>query len=232
MHRLLLALLVGIVGNVHAQTYVTASYGGQQLNLVIPRGYCVIDRKDEIGKLHYKLQEEGNAGRNAVQVLFSDCKEWAKRQGDPSYILKRHGSYLFQLTGGEELLLPVSLDYAEFIKIYTDDELKRSAGKGLNLTKVLEDKISRATVDAPALNSQVNYGLIDTSDKAVFLGIGATLQYPEELVRVTGVVAATLVKRVPLTINLYDSTKGKTAPFKSLLTQQKDLVSKLLAANN
>lgn len=232
MHRLLLALLVGIVGNVQAQTYVAASYGGQQLNLVIPRGYCVIDRKDEIGKLHYKMQEEANVGRNAVQVLFSDCKEWAKRQSDPSYLLKRHGSYLFQLTRGEELLIPVTLGYAEFIKIYTDHELKRNAGKGVNLTKAMEDTLSRATVDAPALNSPVNYGLIDTSDKAVFFGFGATLQYPEELVRVTGVIAATLVKRVQVSINLYDSTKGKTAPFKSLLTQQKELVSKLLAANN
>ncbi len=227
----LFALLVGFICPAYAQTSLPSSFGGQPLNLVIPKGYCVIDRKDEIGALHYTLQEKGNIGRNTVAMLFADCKEWARRQTDSSYILKKHGSYLFQLTKGDVLLLPRNFTRADLIKAYVDSDSKRSAMGEPEFTKELKDRLARATVDTPTLNGSVNYGLIDKNEYAVFWGIGSTFQYPGEVVRVTGVVAATLVKQVKVSINLYDSTKGQSAPFKHLLEQQKDLTTRLLLAN-
>ena len=85
---------------------VTRTFAGKPVRLVIPAGFCLIDRDSPSGRRFYQLQEELNRGTNVVGAIFADCKEWAQRQATPSYRIRRYGAYLFQLTGGKEVLFP------------------------------------------------------------------------------------------------------------------------------
>ena len=233
---IILALFMGLAcpASAQADTIVSASFGGAEVRLVIPKGYCAIDRTDPLGAIHYKMQDEGNKGKNAVGLLFADCAEWAKRQADNSYLLKHHGSYLFQLTNGQELLLPITATRDDLIKIYVDYELKKAelpiGARDQDLMKILKEKLATSSINGPTLNSPINYGMIDKNTQAVFLGGGMNLQYPEDVVRVNFVTAATLVRRVSLSINLYGPNVVQK-PFSDLLVQQKSLVKNLVAAN-
>lgn len=223
-------LLVGL--QAAGQTFVRAPFGDAVVSLVIPKGYCVISRDDVLGRLHYKLQEEGNSGRNKVAILFSDCGEWAKRKADNSYLLRHHGNYLFQLTGGNELLLPTDATRVDLIEVYTNAEIKNSGSNIVRdgITEHLKEKLKAARVPGPSVVGSVNLGMIDRNSEAAFIGVGATLMYPSGPVRFVGVSAATTTRRTPVTINLY-GTPETGNPFGKLLAQQKKLVSAFIAAN-
>jgi hypothetical protein len=214
----------------HSQSFTESKFGPASIRLVIPKGYCKINRDDPLGALHYQLQERGNAGKNAVAILFSDCAEWAKRKADPAYVLQRHGNYLFQLTNGEEALLPPRITRADVIKIYTDYELKRDPATAGRLRDHLQEKLAGLEF-APNFKGHMNHGMIDADAVAVYLGTGSTLEYPTGTVRVVGVTAATTTRQIPVTLNLYGPVVQSKSPFGELLVQQKALVRSFIAAN-
>jgi len=212
-----------------AQSLVTVRFAEISVNLVIPKGHCVIPRDDELGALHYKLQEEGNRGRSKVAVLFSDCKEWLSRRANPALLLQNHGNYLLQLTEERELLLPPAVTRADVVQIYIDYEKKKLGANG-DLSETIKKRLADSTVPGPSIEGPVNIGLIDHDTRAAYLGVGSTMNYEGRLVRVVGVVGATAIRSVPTTLNLYGpSTQGN--PFRALLSQQKALVQQLVAAN-
>lgn len=213
-----------------AQTIYEAQYAGQPIKLVIPKGYCVIPRNDPLGELHYELQEQGNKDRNMVAVLFSDCAEWSRRQADNSYLLRRHGNYLFQLTKANEALLPSGTTRSDLVKVYVDYEARAiGVERAADVVKHLSAKLKGSSL-APAFSSPLNLGLIDFNSDAAFFGSGMTFTYPTGPVRTVGVTAATTARRVPLTINLYSSSPAAD-PFGPMLAAQKDLVRRVIDAN-
>ena len=185
-----------------AQSLVTARFADISVNLVIPKGHCVIPRDDELGVLHYKLQEDGNRGRSKVAILFADCKEWSNRQANPALLLKNHGNYLLQLTEGRELLLPPTVSRSDVVQIYLDHEKKKLGAKD-DLSEIIKKRLADSTVTAPSIEGSVNVGLIDHDSRAAYLGVGSTMNYEGTLVRVIGVTGATAIRAVPTTINLY-----------------------------
>lgn len=215
-----------------AQTNVNAPFAGATVALVIPEGHCVIPREDPLGALHYKLQEEGNSKRNAVAILFANCSEWARRKANPALLLQHHGSYLFQLTAGEERLLPATATRADLIQVYLDYELKNagSSGRNQDLTKHLKEKLAQSSVPSPEVQGNLNLGLIDRDDRAAYMGVGGSLVYEGRPVRFVGVVAATTVRHAPVSINLYGPA-GNPNPFGNMLALQKGLVRKFISAN-
>jgi hypothetical protein len=230
-------LLVSIVAcllacNAFAQSTAKATFSSVELSLPIPPGYCVIPREDPLGAAHYKLQEDRNSGQNKVAVLFANCSEWERRLQDHTF-LQQHGSYLLQLTQGQERLLPATLGRAEVIQVYVEHELKNNvnpAERGRDLADRVRARLVASEKNAPTLQGSVNVGMIDKSAHAVFLGLGMSFEHQGELHRVVGVVAATSVRRVLVAINLYGPATGQ-APFGDLLVQQKELTKQLVELN-
>ncbi|TWO71456.1 hypothetical protein FN976_11105 [Caenimonas sedimenti] len=213
-----------------AQNTVAAKFAGATVNLVIPKGHCVIPREDQLGALHYKLQEDGNQGRNQVAILFADCAEWAQRKANPALLLNHHGNYLFQLTQGQERLLPVTATRADIVKIYLDHELKSGGANNQDISERLKEKIAKSSVPSPELQGNVNLGLIDRDERAAYMGVGGTFNYDGKPVRFVGVTGATTTRAVPTTINLYGPAASGN-PFRELLAQQRELVRRFVAAN-
>lgn len=213
-----------------AQTLTTTKFADAAVNLVIPKGHCIIPRDDELGALHYKLQEDGNQGRNKVAILFANCREWAQRKKNPSLLLYNHGGYLFQLTQGQERLLPATTTRADLVKIYVDYELKSDGSGRKDIAERIRQKLANSSVASPELLGNLNIGLIDRDERGAFTGVGGTFVYDGKPVRFVGVVGATTTRSVPITINLYGPS-GKGNPFRELLIQQKDTVRQVIAAN-
>lgn len=214
-----------------AQSTVVATFAGQEINLVIPKGYCVIPRDDVIGREHYELQEKANKGHNVVGVLFSDCAEWRQRQTD-GRILRHHGNYLFQMSRGQEVLGSSSFSRADLIQVYVDHEKKTNGtgAAGAKIADVARERLKTASKDALTLKGPANFGMVDRNEDAAFMAIGATVQNEAGSYRFVGVVAATLAHHAPVTINLY-SPPDRKDPFGPLLRQQKALVRTFLSAN-
>ena len=215
---------------VFAQSFTTAKFADTDMKLVIPKGYCVIPRDDELGALHYKLQEDGNKGKNKVAILFADCREWAQRKKNPAILLQHHGNYLFQLTQGEERLLPATTTRAELVKIFVDHELKSHGSNGKDIAEIIRQRLANSSVAAAVIQDNLNLGLIDRDERAAFVGMGGTYVYEGRPVRFVGVLAATITRRASVTVNLYGPS-GKGNPFSELLAQQKDTVRQLIASN-
>lgn len=213
-----------------SQTLTTAKFADVAVNLVIPKGHCIIPRDDELGALHYKLQEDGNKGLNKVAILFADCREWAQRKKNPSLLLQHHGNYLFQLTQGQERLLPVNTTRADIVKVFVDQELKSHGSGSQDIAERIRQKLANSSVATGALQGNLNLGLIDRDERGAFVGVGGTIVYEGKPLRLVGVLGATTTRSVPISINLY-GPPPKGNPFRELLDQQKDTVRQLIAAN-
>lgn len=236
MKALVIVLAVIWAQFAHSQTekIVLSNFAGKTVKLFIPRGYCVIERDSPLGALHYQMQADGNKGKNTVAVLFADCKEWTTRLADNSYRLRHHGSYLFQLTQGEEQLVPFIYSREDYIQNSLAQEL-RSQGVDPKASRdeidnLVKKRLKESNVRAPSISGPTNLGLIYNNEQALFYAVGMTLEYPNETPRISGVFAATLVAQVPTTINLYADYDSKDN-FSRLLAQQKKNVASLLAAN-
>lgn len=230
----LLALFAVGYASAQPAQVVTETYAGVPIRLVIPQGYCAIRRDDPLGALSYQFQEEGNKGSNRVALLFSDCKEWAKRVANNSYRVRNHGSYLFQFVRKQEQLAPESYTLEKYIADGLTNSLKTdgitSESSNAKITEAIKKRLEASTIAAPTFDSPLNLGLIDRNDQALFFGLGMTVKYPNEAPRINGVTAMTLVKQVPVSINIYSDHNPKTS-FNKLLMQQREVVRKFFDAN-
>jgi hypothetical protein len=213
-----------------AQNTVGRQFAGVAVNLVIPKGYCIIPWDDEVGAMHYVLQQQANQGADVVAALFADCKEWADYREGRAPLLKHHGSYLFQLTKGQEVLEPDGSTRADVIKFYEDYERKNGVGSlGPDLTAKLKEQLAKSWLQGVEVQGNMNLGLLDRDPLAAYLGVSGSLLHEGKTVQVVGVAAATLARRVPTNINLFAPASKR--PFEDLLVQQKALVKLFLAAN-
>lgn len=235
MSRIFLKVLMGLMvcagaAAAAAQSVVAVKFAGTSINLVIPKSHCVIPRDDELGALHYKFQEDGNRGNNKVAILFADCREWAKRKADPDFLLTNHGSYLFQLSRGQELLVPATITKATLVQSYVNRELKSGAERQ-ELSERIKQKIANASASIGASLGNFNIGLLDRDEqRGAYSGVGGSFVYEGKPVRFIGVSAATITRSVPTTINLYGPPANGN-PFQDLLVKQKENLRQFLAAN-
>ena len=216
-----------------SQTTVPRVFAGMAIRLVIPTGYCLMDRESPQGRLYYALQEKGNENVNVVAAIFAECNEWATRQANPSYRIRRYGSYLFQLTDGIERLYP-EYTLETFVQEIANME---ATAQGLgtntsidNLNQIINKKIKESDIKTATSVGPINVGLIAVEKYAVFYGMGSTVNYTTESPRISAVIASMLVNGIPATINLYDDY-SQSEIFSRLLNEQKQNAERFVKAN-
>jgi hypothetical protein len=200
-----------------------ASFAGINPALPIPPGYCVIPRTGQ-GAPFYQLQDHSNAGVNVVAALFADCKEWKLRESDPNYRLHRHGSYLFQLSGGAQQLAPSDYTRARYIAEVTG--LKFDAEE---LRKGVNQKVDTSGIDTGKMDS-LSIRPIAFDRTAAYLIGASKVKFPSGEVMVAMVVGATLVKGVPVSMNLYRDYEN-TAGLLAAVEEHKANMARLDKAN-
>jgi hypothetical protein len=216
---------------------VVRTFAGKSVRLVIPSGYCLMDRDSPAGRPFYELRDQINQGTRVVGAIFADCKEWAQSQATPSYRIRRHGTYLFQLWDGKEALYPPRYTREEFLREFSRLEFE---GKGVaaqassqldKLNQELAKGIAETEVRTRSSVEPVNVGLIAINEYAAFHGMGMTVKYPTESRRVSLVMATTFLDNgVPVFLNLYADYDPKDV-FKRLLDQQERNAKRLVEEN-
>ena len=200
-----------------------ASFAGVNLVLPIPAGYCEIPRAGD-GLLFYKLQDHANAGSNVVAMLFADCKEWKQRLLDPNYRLRRHGSYLMQLSEGAQQLAPAGYTRARHI-----GEISGLKFDADDLRKGVNQKVDTSGIDTGKLNSLSIRPIAFDANGAYLVGV-SEVQFPTGKAKVAMAVGATLVKGVPISLNLYFDYEG-TPSLMAMVERQKQHLARLDQAN-
>jgi len=199
------------------------SFAGVNLVLPIPAGYCEIPRSGE-GLLFHKLQDHNNTGTNVVAMLFANCKEWKLRAADPNYRLRRHGSYLLQLTEGAQQLAPREYTRARYI-----GELSGMKFDMEELRKGINQKVDTSGLDTGKLNTLSIRPIAFDARGAYLMGV-SEVQFPSGKTMVAVAVGATLVKGAPISINLYGDYKD-TASLLAMVEEQKRNLARLDQAN-
>ena len=200
-----------------------ASFAGVNLVLPIPPGYCEIPRSGD-GLFFYKLQEHSNTGNNVVAMLFADCKEWKLREADRNYRLRRHGSYLMQLSNGAQQLAPAGYTRAQYI-----GEVSGMKFDADDLRRGVNEKVDTSGIDSGKLNSLSIRPLAFDASGAYLVGV-TEVQFPTGKAMVGMAVGATLVKGVPISINIYHDYQG-TPSLLAMVEEQKQNLARLDRAN-
>lgn len=196
---------------------------GQPIHFVLPPTYCVLDRNSKEGSAWHSYYERLNEGVNAVLLLFVKCEELSVLRSHPDHRIREYGQYLRQLIGGRTIPQTYTRQY--YLSLLTQKTPKLV---GQSIAEAATERMERLG-EGGSVNS-ISLGVLDTNDNAVFMGIGVLLKQRGSSIR-TGVVAAfTLVKQLPITINLVsDYTNGEM--FARLLDAQRLLAARFVTAN-
>jgi hypothetical protein len=220
---------IALVSQIHdagASRMAIVRFAGTSVSLPIPNGQCVIPRDTEAGRPFYALQEEGQKGTNKVAILFADCLEWGKRVADHSYRIHSFGSYLFPLTDGLEKPAPSDYNRPHFIHDLS------AANIDAHLIEVtVKRKLEEISSSHSSLDGMQSLGYIATDDNAAYMGQIAIEKYPTGKINVACVVAMTLVRHVPVFLNLYADIRNSNT-IQSLLDLQKKNMTDLVGSNS
>lgn len=65
--------------------------------LVIPDGYCLLERDSSTGRDWYAFQDRLIEGRGSVILTYAACTEVEKRKADPDYPIERQRKLIQEL---------------------------------------------------------------------------------------------------------------------------------------
>jgi hypothetical protein len=220
---------------------VSATFGGATVNLVIPKGYCAMPRDAPVGVLYYRLLEARFRGDRVVPLIFMDCAQWTQRQADPLHPGQDHyGAYLLELTNGLEQLVAPTNTRAKRVQDFISAKIRYDGGTVEDLEARMKEarEMSAAQIRPPepsgeTPDSPVKFrfeGLLDRDELAVYAGSTYSVPNAGKTDQGFGVTGVTVVRRVPMHIVMY-APLGPRYPFKQALEQQKELIRKLVEAN-
>lgn len=239
MGRMVLAAVLMFVAHgalPQSENAVVRTFAGNTVRLLIPPGYCLIEKATPQGASIYALQEQLNQGLSVIGAIFVDCNDWSKRTENPSHPLRRYGSYTFPLTKGQERLTPEEFSREKFLQAIIE---KESIEKGLRadasrdeLNHALQLKLQEADNQTELAVGQTIFGLLAIDDHAAYAATGQSVNHPTESVRIVSVLAVTILNGIIVQTNLYaeDSRKAK-GTFSRMLDEQKRNAARLVEKN-
>jgi hypothetical protein len=197
------------------------SIAGRELSIKVPGTYCALDRDDPVEKEMFEVMEQVQDGLNRVLLVFYDCAELrAMHRGEHSSF----GRYGQVLTPIREQAYPgISRDafFAELRKVF-DRAFAIGAERGrANVAKSIPDM---------QIGEARSLGILGTDPRALYAGMLEKVTFDGEVATVAAVVSVTLLKDVPISVNLYRSYEDE-ASFDVLLEEQRSYMERLMRLN-
>lgn len=220
VHTALLALTLSLAGT-SALRAETLNVAGRSLTIELPGGYCALDRGNPVEDEMFKVMERIQAGTNRVLVVFYDCEELASMRRGESDTFDRFGQVLTPV--GEQAYPGITREvYFEELRKVFDQAFAIGAQQGQeNVTRVLpEMEIGEAR----------SLGILYGDDAALYAGMAEKIGFEGLEFTLAAVIAMTLVKDVPISVNLYRPHEGETS-FERLLMEQQRFLNSLVAKN-
>lgn len=213
-----LAVVAFAAGSAWAEDF---SIGGRNVTIKVPGTYCTLNRDNPIENEMFKVMERVQDGLNRVLLVFYDCAELrAMHRGEHSTF----GRYGQVLTPVREQAYPgISREvfFAELRKVF-DRAFATGAERGrANVERSLPDmRIGEAR----------SLGILDTGPRALYAGMLEKIAFEGEVATVAAVVSVTLLKDVPISVNLYRTYQDETS-FDLLMEEQRSYMERLSRLN-
>jgi hypothetical protein len=218
--RLILAALIFLGGSasLHAENITVA---GRTLSIDLPPSYCVLDRSDPAEDEMFRIMERIQAGMNRVLVVFYDCAELARMRRGESNTFDRYGQILTPIREQAYPGITREVYFAELTKVF-DRAFAIGARLGQeNIGEVIpEIQIGEAR----------SLGVLETDEAALYAGMLEKIAFEGEEFTVAAVISMTLVKDVPVSVNLYRPYEGD-ASIDLLLMEQQRFLRRLVQEN-
>jgi hypothetical protein len=218
------SLLLAVGSAVEAKDAHIASVLGADVVLSIPKGYCPLDKTTPADKAAISTLEQVNAGRNAILLMFADCKQLeAFRTMGQS--LSNSGAYMAPASARR----PIKTSRAQFVaEIAQVIKQRQLPAKGHEEAKQRVKELNAGVEIA----RNVDLGLLHSDDTAVYTGVLQTWQAEGGgTIQVVTIASLTLVRERVISVNLSVPVDGKD-PVPALLAAQRGIVKALIAANN
>jgi hypothetical protein len=195
---------------------------GQAIAVPIPAGYCELGQHLAEAAVVDRLRA-GLGNTNTVLAVFADCAEAAELRRGARAGVDNYGQIMAPRPAGE-LRRFSGVPRAEYIR-------QLSARADGILPGAMERGVERAQSFVPDTKFQESLGVLATDTNGLYFGVLMSAPYPDgEQKAVLGVVGMTLVKELPISINLYRAYKG--APeLPELLARQRNALAGLVRAN-
>lgn len=213
-----LALVTFAAGNTWAEDF---SIAGRNVTVKVPGTYCILNRDDPVENEMFKVMERIQDGLNRVLLVFYDCAELrAMHRGEHS-TFGRYGQVLTPVREQAYPGISREMFFAELRKVF-DRAFAIGAERG------------RANVERNVPDMQIgearSLGILGTDPRAFYAGMLEKVAFEGEVATVAAVVSVTLLKDVPISVNLYRTYQDETS-FDLLLDEQRSYMERLTRLN-
>jgi hypothetical protein len=220
----LAAVLLPLAAANAAQTIIKQEFDGRPVQFVVPEGYCALNRDNAREREWLDRLAKSNQGQNTIAVVFAQCGELEKFRKTKDYRVRRHGYYGITLTQGKLVLLPSDYSrekYLAEVKPYVEKTTTAAVDEVVRKGRSDKDKGKASLLKMQLRGSDAN---------AIFLATDSTYESKGSRIRVEGITALTLVKGIPVALNLLQD-QGDSMQRENLYSQQKQAAARFVAAN-
>ena len=187
-----------------------------------PASYCAVDRKIAAENDLVEFIEQINAGLNRVLLVFVDCDELGLWRDGKVTLLQRYG----------QVLTPIDeVSYRGMPRKVFLSQLEKAMDRAMPVG--VEAGRARMEAVLPELQAgqTQSLGVLNVDDLAVYAAIAQKMGLGETEVVIAGVFAMTLMKDVPISVNLYRPYQGGTTIDK-LEGEQRQFIEDLMKKND
>jgi len=218
LQRMFFVLLISLF-SIRAEA-ATVELLDRPIEIIIPSGYCEVGGQPEDKEIVNRTKEAIGIN-NQVLALFADCKELKEFRKGKRAAFDNYGQILAQTPKGQ---LRAQKD------ISRDEYIKKIGGS--NLSEACKKAQARAKQYIPGYQNFENLGVLSTDSNGIYVGLLMSMTDDTGKIKpIVGIVGITLVKELPISINLYQAYKG-SPNLQSLLTLQKTAIANFVRKNN
>lgn len=195
---------------------------GESIAVPIPVGYCEVGSHPIEAEIVRRLSD-GVGNTNLVLAVFADCAEAAEVRRGTRATFDNYGQVMVPTPDGKLRKFPDG-SRAEYL-----DLIGVRAGRGL--PGAVERGAERAKIFVPGLQVQESLGVLATDTNGLYFGFLASI--PDTTGKqksVLGITGMTLVKAVPVSVNVYRAY-SKSPELQAQLAREREAVAGLVRAN-
>jgi hypothetical protein len=194
------------------------------IEVTIPSGYCQVGKHPADAEM-LRRTTEGIGNSNRILMLFANCKELDDFRLGKRASLDNFGQILVPTYKGQLQALE-GFSPAKFITKASGSSVRESFDAGLKKgeARIKEIESSYQSVE--------NLGSLGADDNGLYAAVVLTMTDDTNQVRrILGITGRTLIKELPVSINIYEAYKG-SPNLGALLALQKSALAAIVKAND
>ncbi len=187
-----------------------------------PPSYCAVDRGIAEENDLVEFIEQINAGLNRVLLVFVDCDELGLWRSGQVTLLQRYGQVLTPIEEVAYRGMPRTV-FLEQLQMAMDRAIPVGVEAGRARMETVLPELEAGQTES--------LGVLEVDDLALYAAIAQKMGLGQTEIVMAGVFAMTLVKDVPISVNLYRPYDGG-ATIDTLAREQRNFIEHLMKKND